>query len=298
MKTNLPKNPSRITTNSVIPTGARRSGGTPAFCYCRCLFSTVVCLFFVRLSSQAQSTQPATREIHIAADADLQPVLPALAEAFTHATGIHLVAQYGTPASHTSQMLAGGPADLFLATDCVFPEQIIARGLADSPEPISYARGILVLWARTDSPLQPLTQITLRDPRIQSLAIADPERIAYGSAAVAALHRMKLYDQLLPHFVIADDLAQTAQFVESGKAQLGFMSQITASTPHMKELGSFILVPPIAYPDIRQCAVVLDKSTHRDDAHAFLDWLLSLPIQQALPAYGLNPIQQTPVPHP
>ena len=35
--------------------------------------------------------------------------------------------------------------------------------------------------------------------------------------------------------------------------------------------------------DIRQCAVVLSKSTHRDDAHAFLDWLRSPPIQQALP---------------
>jgi molybdate transport system substrate-binding protein len=271
MKTNLPKNPLR---------------------------STLLLFFCLLIALPAVHSQTAPREVHVAAAEDLQPVLPALTEAFMHATGIKLIAQYGTTASLTSQLLAGDSADLFLATDCVLPEQIIARGLADSPEPIPFARGVLVLWARTDSPLQPLTQNTLRDPRVQSLAIANPELISYGMAAVATLRRMKLYDQLKPDFIVAEDLAQTAEFVESGKAQLGFISLIAASTPHRKQIGSFILMPPIAYGDIRQCAVVLSKSTHRDDAHAFLDWLRSAPIQQALPTYGLNPIQQIPVPHP
>jgi len=259
---------------------------------------TRVLLFSLLLSLSTLHGQTTPREIHIAAAEDLQPVLPALAEAFTHATNIKLIVHYGSSASLTSQLLEGDPSDLLLATDCVSPEQIIARGLADSPKPIPYARGILVLWARADSPLQPLNQNTLRDPRVQSLAIADPDHISYGIAAVATLRRMKLYDQLKPHFVVAQDLAQTEQLVESDKAQLGFISLIAASTPHSKQIGSFILMPPIAYGDIRYCAVVLDQSKQRDSAHAFLDWLLSAPIQRALPTYNLNPIEQTPVPHP
>jgi molybdate transport system substrate-binding protein len=277
MKTNLPKNQPRI---------------VPLLFLCLLLVPHFVS------AQAAQTTQPTSRTIHIAAAADLQPILPAISDAFTHATGIDIIVHYGTSASLASQLLAGDPADIFLATDYVFPEQIIARGLADSPEPIPYARGVLVLWARNDSPLQPLTQNTLRDPRLQSLAIPDPDHISYGIASVAVLHSMKLYDQLNPHFVVAQDLAQTAQFVESGKAQLGFISQIAASTPHMKQLGSFILMPSTAYGDIRLCAVVLGKSLHRSDAHAFLDWLRSPPIQQALPNYGLSPIEQTPVHHP
>jgi molybdate transport system substrate-binding protein len=58
----------------------------------------------------------------------------------------------------------------------------------------------------------------------------------------------------------------------------------------MKEVGSFIRMPLAIYPPIRQCAVVMKKSEHRADAHAFLDWLLSRPIQQNLKQYGLDPI--------
>jgi len=117
----------------------------------------------------------APREVHVLAAADLQPVLPALAAAFEHATGIKLIASYGSSATLATQILNGDPADLFLAADSSFPENIVAAGLADTPAPLAYARGTLVLWARKDSPLQPLTQNTLRDGHFTSLAIANPE---------------------------------------------------------------------------------------------------------------------------
>src|ERR1035437_2191434 len=222
---------------------------------------------------------------------DLQPVLPALAAAFEHATGIKLVASYGSSATLATQILNGEPADLFLAADFTFPESIVAAGLADTPAPLPYARGTLVLWARKDSPLQPLTQNTLRDGKFTSLAIANPDHAPYGRAAVAALTWMKLYDQIKPKIVIAENIAQTAQFVESGNAQLGLISLTAASTEHFKQLGSFVRVPPAAYPEIRHCAVVMKKSDHRADAHAFLDWLRSPAIQQNLSKYGLDRVQ-------
>jgi molybdate transport system substrate-binding protein len=224
----------------------------------------------------------------------MQPALPALAEAFTHATGIKLIVRYGASETLATQLLhadPADPADLFLANDFSFPEKVVAADLADTPEPIPYARGTLVLWARFDSPFQPLTQNTLRDHRIQSVAIAKPERSAYGRAAVAVLTRMKLYDQIKPHLIVAEDLAQVAQLAESGKAQLGLFSLTAASTPRRKQLGSFIRMPPSAYTEVRQCAVVIKNSAHNADAHAFLDWLLSPPIQKSLPTYGLDPVQ-------
>jgi molybdate transport system substrate-binding protein len=231
------------------------------------------------------------REIHVLAAADLQPVLPALAAAFEHATGIKLIASYGSSATLAAQILNGDPADLFLAADSSFPENIVAAGLADTPSTIPYARGTLVLWARNDSPLQPLNENTLRDGKFTSLAIANPDHAPYGRAAVAALTSMQLYDQLKPRLVIAENISQAAQFVESGNAQLGLISLTAASTEHFKQLGSFVRVPPAAYPEIRQCAVVLRKSSHRADAHAFLDWLRSPAIQQSLAQYGLDPVE-------
>lgn len=235
--------------------------------------------------------QTAAREVHVLAAADLQPVLPALAEAFEHASGIKLIVSYGSSSTLATQILNGDPADLFLAADYSFPENVVAAGLADTPAPVAYARGTLVLWARKDSPFQPLTQNTLRDGHFISLAIANPEHAPYGRAAVAALTWMKLYDQIKPRLVIAENVAQTAQFVESGNAQLGFISLTTASSDHFKELGTFVRMPSGAYPPIRQCAVVMKKSDHRADAHAFLDWLRSPAIQQNLSKYGLDRVQ-------
>jgi molybdate transport system substrate-binding protein len=235
--------------------------------------------------------QTAPREVHVLAAADLQPVLPALADAFEHATGIKLIASFGSSATLATQIINGDPADLFMAADYSFPEKIVAASLADTVEPIAYARGTLVLWARKDSPLQPLTQNTLGDGKFAALAIANPDHAPYGRAAVAALTWMKLYDTVKPKIVQAENIAQTAQFVESGNAQLGLISLTSASTPHLKDIGTFIRIPAVAYPEIRQCAVVMKKSEHRADAHAFLDWLRSPPVQRNLTQYGLDPAQ-------
>jgi molybdate transport system substrate-binding protein len=236
--------------------------------------------------------QPAAlHEIHVLAAADLQPVLPALADQFQRESGIKVIASYGSSATLTTQILNGAPADLFLAADFSFPEQIVAAHLADAPEPVPYARGVLVLWARKDSPFQPLTQNTLRDAHFMSLAIANPDHAPYGRAAVAALTWMKLYDQLKPRIVQAENIAQTAQFVQSGNAQLGLISLTSATTPEMQQAGSFIRIPAQTYPEIRQCAVVILKSQHKADAHHFLDWLRSPAIQHTLPQHGLDPVQ-------
>jgi len=250
-----------------------------------------VMLFVLPVALPCCRAQAAKREIHVLAASDLQPVLPTLADQFEHSSGITVTVSFGSSATLMTQILNGDPADLFLAADYTYPERVVAEGLADTPQPLPYARGTLVLWARKDSPLQPLTQDTLRGGKFASLAIANPDHAPYGLAAVSALRWIKLYDQLKPKFVIAENIAQTAQFVESGNAQLGMISLTSASTAHMQEVGTFIRIPPETYTAIRQCAVVMKKSGHRADAHAFLDWLRSPAVQQSLPKYGLDPAQ-------
>jgi molybdate transport system substrate-binding protein len=247
----------------------------------------LLCVTFAGRSSYAQT---APREVHVLAAADLQPIMPVFADAFEHATGIKVIVSYGSSATLATQIENGDPADLFLAADYSFPEKIVAANLADTPAPIPYARGALVLFARKDSPFQPLSQNTLRDARIQSLAIADEQHAPYGRAAVAALTAMKLYEGLKPHVVVAENVAQAAQFVESGNAQLGLISLTLASSEHMQQVGTFVRMPKV-YPEIRQCAVVMKGSAHRSDAHAFLDWLRSPDIQHNLLKYGLEPVQ-------
>lgn len=235
-------------------------------------------------------TVQAQKELHVAAAADLQPVMPVLAAAYEHATGIKLVVSYGSSATLTTQILNGAPMDIFLAADFVFPEKVVAAGLSDMKQPTAYAKGTLVLWARKDSPLQPISMDKLTDPRVTRIAIANEEHAPYGRAAVAALKKLKLYDKVSSHLVVAENIAQTAQFVESGNAQLGLISLTTANTQHFKDIGTYVLVPTV-YPEMRQCAVVMAKSEHRAEAHAFLDWLLTPAVQGNMSKLGLSAVQ-------
>jgi molybdate transport system substrate-binding protein len=231
------------------------------------------------------------KELHVAAAADLQPVMPVLTQAYEHATGVKLVTSFGSSATLTEQILNGAPMDIFLAADFVYPEKIVAAGLADGREPTPYAKGTLVLWARKDSPLLPLSMESLTDPRVKTIAIANEMHAPYGRAAVSALRHLKLYDAVSPHLVVAENIAQTAQFVESGNAQLGLISLTAASTEHFKEIGTYVLVPTTAYPVIHQCAVIMAKSEHKADAHAFLDWLLTSAVQENLKNLGLGAVR-------
>src|SRR6202044_3488667 len=122
-------------------------------------------------------------ELHVAAAADLQPVMPVLAQAYEHATGVKLVVSFGSSATLAEQILNGAPMDIFLGADFVYPEKVVAAGLADATSPTPYARGTLVLWARKDSPLQPISMEKLTDPRVKTIAIANEAHAPYGRAA-------------------------------------------------------------------------------------------------------------------
>src|ERR1700679_2716544 len=119
------------------------------------------------VSAQANSPSAGTT-LRIAAAADLQPVLPPLLADFEKQTGIHAEASYQSSATLATQIINGAPFDLFMAADLSFPQKVIAAGLAEETEPIAYARGTLVLWARKDSRIHTLTMDALRDPALKS----------------------------------------------------------------------------------------------------------------------------------
>ncbi|HEY0759201.1 MAG TPA: molybdate ABC transporter substrate-binding protein [Acidisarcina sp.] len=241
-------------------------------------------------SASAADPLPPAAPLRIAAAADLQPVLPSVIAQFQQLhPAAEVTASYQSSATLTTQIQSGAPFDLFLAADLSFPQRVIAAGLADSSQPVPYARGTLVLWARKDSRLQPLSIAALRDPSLKSVAIANPEHAPYGRAAKTALDSLQLAGMLQGKLVIAENIAQTAQFVDSGNAELGLISLTSAVTERLTADGAYIEVPPSAYPAIEQGAVVIKGRPSQRLAHDFLDFLLSPAIQQQLIKKGLRP---------
>ena len=226
--------------------------------------------------------------LKIAAAADLQPVLPTLIDQFEKQTHKNVEASYASSATLAAQIINGGPFGLFLAADLSFPQKVIAAGLGDSAEPVPYARGTLVLWARNDSPLQPLSIGSLRNPSLKTVAVANPDHAPYGRAAKAAIEKLGLADTLQSKLVVAENIAQTAQYADSGNAEAGFLSLTSALTPRLMSDGKYVLLPEDSYPPLLQGAVVIKNAPGAEEAHQFLDFLLSPPIRKQLAERGLK----------
>lgn len=228
------------------------------------------------------------KTLRIAAAADLQPVMPVLAQAYEKKTGVKLQVSFGSSSALTTQIMNGAPFDVYLAADFSFPMQVVAAGLADGKQPQPYANGTLVLWARKDSPIKPLTMEQLTNPKVTRIAVADQLHAPFGRAAYAALTQMKLLEKVKGKLVTAENVVQTAQFVETGNAQMGFISLTLANSARLKATGNYVRVPEV-YPKIRQCAVVIKKSDRLEEARAFMTWMLSPEVQNHLKDFGLEP---------
>lgn len=233
--------------------------------------------------------------LRVAAAADLQPVLPPILDQFKQSTGIQVDSTFQASATLTTQIQNGAPFDLFFSADMDFPKRLIDAGLADaagsadSTTPILYAKGTLVLWSRKDSHLPPPSLDLLRSSNLKRLAIANPDRAPYGRAAIAALTSLKLLDTLKPRLVTAENIAQAAQFADSGNADAGLISLTSALTPHMAAAGAYFVIPRDLYPPIEQGVVIVSKTSQRQAAHKLLDFILSAPIQAQLAKAGLTP---------
>ena len=249
-----------------------------------------VLLALLILSGSSIAT--AQQTLRLAAAADLQPVLPPLLTAFHQQTGIQVLASYQSSATLATQIIEGAPFDLFLSADMSFPQRVITAGKAEGAAPILYARGTLVLWTRNDSGITNLSLEALRETAIRSIAIASPEHAPYGRAAQAALQHSNLLAAVQSRLRIAENIAQAAQYVDSGNAQVGFISLTSALTPRLRADGHYIAVPAQDYPAILQGAVIMRGTKNALAARRFLDFLQSPGIAQTLANSGLEPVQQ------
>lgn len=216
--------------------------------------------------------------LRVAAAADLQGVLPELARAFEAASpGSPVEATYGSSGNFLSQIESGAPFDLFLSADLAYPKQLAETGRADSTTLFRYAVGRIVLWVRADSPLDPATQglAALRDPAVRKVAIANPRHAPYGRAAEAALRHAGLLPEIAEKLVLGENVAQAAQFVQSGAADAGIVALSLARAEPLASQGKFGVIPADAHPVLEQGGVVLSDAKDPARAQAFRDFCLS-----------------------
>jgi molybdate transport system substrate-binding protein len=228
----------------------------------------------VVLTGSLGQGQAQAATITIAAAADLTFAFKEFVPEFEKATGDKVKLSFGSSGTFFAQIQNGAPYDLFFSADIGYPKKLDAAGLAEPGTMYEYAVGKIVLWVLNQSPLDLAKGLPiLTDERVKKIAIADPAHAPYGKAAVAALKNDKLYDAVKPKIVQGENIAQTAQFVQSGSADIGILALSLALAPALQKQGRYELIPDTLYPPIEQAAVVLKASKEKKAAEAFIAFL-------------------------
>ena len=242
--------------------------------------------------STAKATPPAQRQLRIAAAADLKFALDELVSAFrAEHPDAGITVTPGSSGNLFAQLTNEAPFDLFLSADTEYPKQLIEQGQATPGSSFPYATGHLVLWVTNDSPLDVVDRglEILREDRVQKIAIANPRTAPYGRAAVAALNSLGVYEIVEPRLVYGDNVAQTAQMVESQGADAGIIALSLALSPPLHEKGRYWPIPGDVHPSIIQSGVILRWALDPKLAAAFRDFLVGADGQEILSRFGFEP---------
>jgi molybdate transport system substrate-binding protein len=225
----------------------------------------------------------------VAAAADLKFAFDDIAAAFRRAhPDIQVRPTYGSSGNFFAQLQNRAPFDLFLSADVDYPRRLIERGDAAPDSLFVYAVGHIVLWVPRSSSLavEQLGTATLSDPAVRKIAIANPRFAPYGRAAEAALKKLGLYDRVQDRLVLGDNVAQAAQFVQTGAADIGIIGLSQALAPTLRDAGRYWEIPTEAYPRMEQGGVILSWAKDRAGAETLRAFVTGTEGRGLLRRYG------------
>jgi len=229
-------------------------------------------------------------EILVAAAADLTYCMEDLNKAFQvkHPEAVVKVSD-GSSGNFFAQIKNGAPFDVFLSADMNYPKELAKAGLADEGSLMLYAIGRIVLWTTNDKVDVSKGLDILRDPEIvQKIAIANAEHAPYGRAAKAALEHYQLWDAVKDRLVIGENIAQTAQFVQTGNAGAGIVALSLVMSPKLAKVGHYYVIPQESYPTLEQGAVLTKGGSGKPLAKAYMEFLRSDEARKIFDKYGFT----------
>lgn len=222
----------------------------------------------------------------IAAAVSLTDALEEIQEIYEDENNIKLTFNVAGSGTLAQQIKQGAPIDLFISAnqkwmDTLEDEEIINRSTRED-----VTGNNLVLIAHKDSSLsyQSFEEIAPED--VDEVAIGNPESVPAGGYTKDTLESLGMWEPLEKQIILAKDVRQVLTYVETGNADIGFVYESDARSSDdiqilaTAEEGHH---DPIIYP-----GAVVEDSKHREEAQAFLDYIISDEGQDILAKHGFK----------
>lgn len=244
------------------------------------LFKLLFVTFFLFVTTVAYA-----EKITVAAAADLKFAMDEIITSFKVVQpGNEVEVVYGSSGKFHTQIQQGAPYDLFFSADIGFPRELAKQGHAAS-EVKPYAVGRIVLWS-ADRDATKMTLASLTDPKITKIAIANPKHAPYGKRAEEALRASEVWDKVQPKLVFGENIAQAAQYVQSGNAQVGVLALSLVINPELSNKGGYYLIPENLHNPMEQGYVITKRGAGKPLAKQFAEYMSSKQVRNIMTKYG------------
>jgi len=256
------------------------------------LFSIMFFLIIVLCSGCEFMVEKGTTDTHtsdnnlmIAAAADLKFAMDSLVRVFKGKyPDISIDAVYGSSGKFYQQIINDAPFDLYFSADAEYPQKLATSGLSAGDITV-YAIGRIVIYSKNINTGKGMN--ILLDPAIHKIAIANPVHAPYGKRAEEALRYYKLYDTLKQKLVMGENIAQAAQYVSTGAADIGILAQSLVLSNALQQ-GNAYLIPKESHSPLQQAFIILKKAAKKRSAFTFSTYISTPEAKQILKHYGFS----------
>lgn len=227
-------------------------------------------LFAIVLAA-AMAASAQADELFVSAAASLTDAMKDLGARFEKQTGTKVTFNFGASSLLARQIEEGAPADVFISADEAQMNRLARQIAPETRSDLLTNKLVVIVRKDFSGRLGSLGDLT--GPEFTRVAIADPKGVPAGVYAREVLTKTGLWEKIESNIVPAENVRATLAVVEAGNADAGFVYKTDALSSNAVRVA--IEAPPEAAPKIVYPMAILAKSSHREQAAHFLNFLKS-----------------------
>lgn len=247
-------------------------------------------VFLTGCSTGKSAPHAASKEIIISAAASLRDSLTEIQKDYAQKnSNIKLTYNFGGSGTLQQQIEQGAPADLFISAGKTQMDALEQKNLLIKESRIDLLGSDLVLVVgKNNSSITSIQDLAKSD--VGKISIGTPGSVPAGKYAQEALTNLKLWDILEPKMVLAKDVTQVLNYVETGNVDAGFVYQ--SDSKGSTKVKVVAVVPASSHKPIVYPAAVTASTKNKQETEAFLQYLQSSDAQQVFAKYGFQTLKK------
>ncbi len=182
-----------------------------------------------------------------------------------------------------NQIINGSPAHLFIAADNQYPKKLFDAKITND-KPINYAKGKLILFTMNKN-IKIESISVLKNKSIKHIALPNPKLAPYGVAAMQAMKKYEIYNDVKEKIVFGESIGQATQYVKSNSAEIGFSS---LSMVIKDKNANYLIVDKTLYNPILQAMILTRNGESSKLAKEFKNFILDKKAQDIFKSYGYD----------